>query len=128
MPDITPTPTHTILAVDDAPQNLSLLSDLLEVRYKVKLAPSGARALTIATRTPPDLILLDIMMPEMDGYEVIRRLKDHHASKNIPVIFVTSLTGEGHKAKGLELGAVDYITKPINPELLLATVSQHLGL
>jgi len=127
MSAITTTRTLTILAVDDAPQNLSLLSDLLEIHYKVKLAPTGARALTIATSTPPDLILLDIMMPEMDGYEVIRRLKDHQASKHIPVIFVTSLTGPEHRARGLELGAVDYIVKPINPDLLLAAVRKHIA-
>jgi putative two-component system response regulator len=117
----------TILVVDDQPQNLSLMSGLLEESYNVKLAPSGARALSIATATPPDLILLDIMMPGMDGYEVCQFLKRNPATVNIPVIFLTAKVEVEDEKKGLELGAVDYLTKPVNPEALSACLTKHLS-
>ncbi|NJD34993.1 MAG: response regulator [Betaproteobacteria bacterium] len=121
-------PRPTLLVVDDTPQNLSLISEILAVDYTVKLAPSGARALTIAATSMIDLILLDIMMPEMDGYEVCRRLKADPKCKAIPVIFVTAVTEASSKEKGLLLGAVDYLTKPVEPDVLLSCVQRHLAL
>jgi putative two-component system response regulator len=118
----------TILIVDDTPQNLSLMSDLLHEHYTVKLAPSGERALKIVTANSLDLILLDIMMPVMDGFEVCRRLKSDPACKDIPVIFVSSLSDIENKKAGLAIGAVDYITKPIDPDTFLACVRRHLPL
>ena len=118
----------TVLVVDDTPQNLSLMSGLLEEFYSVKLAPSGARALKIASANPPDLVLLDIMMPEMDGYEVCRKLKDDASTKDIPVIFVTAMNEVENEETGLNLGAVDYLTKPVNPSIVLARVRTQLAL
>lgn len=121
-------PRATVLVVDDTPQNLSLMSDLLEPYYTVKLAPNGARALKIAVAAPPDLILLDIMMPEMDGYEVCRQLKENSPTRDIPVIFLTAMERAEDEEKGLKLGAVDYVTKPISPAILLARVHSQLSL
>lgn len=119
----------TILIVDDTPDNITLLTSLLGDQYKNKVATNGVKALKIAmTNPPPDLILLDIMMPEMDGYEVCRQLKLDHVTKDIPVIFLTAKTQEGDETKGFELGAVDYITKPIVPPILMARVHAHLAL
>ncbi len=119
----------TILIVDDSPDDITLVSGLLKDLYKVKIANNGERALRVArTDTPPDLILLDIMMPVMDGYETCRHLKENEATKNIPVIFLTSKTELDHEIKGFELGAVDYITKPISPPIVLARVKTHLQL
>ncbi|WP_374604825.1 two-component system response regulator [Niveibacterium sp.] len=117
----------TLLVVDDTPDNLSLMSELLKDRYKVKIANNGEKALKIAESTsPPDLILLDIMMPGMDGYEVCQRLKEQPATRDIPVIFLTAKTDPEDEKKGLDLGAVDYITKPISPPIVLARVHTHL--
>lgn len=119
----------TILAVDDTPDNLSLVHSLLKDFYQVKVANNGERALAIAqSDTPPDLILLDIMMPVMDGYEVCRRIKESKLSRHIPIIFLTAKAEVEDEAYGLELGAVDYITKPISPPILLARVKTHLAL
>jgi putative two-component system response regulator len=119
----------TILIVDDTPDNITLLSSLLGDEYRNKVATNGMKALRIAKATPhPDLILLDIMMPEMDGYEVCRQLKADPATKDIPVIFLTAKTQEGDETMGFELGAVDYITKPITPPILIARVHTHLAL
>ena len=119
----------TVLVVDDTPDNLSLMSDLLRTDYKVKLAPSGERALQIvAGDSKPDLILLDIMMPDMDGYEVLRRLQFNPDTEDIPVIFLTAMSAAEDESIGLELGAVDYITKPINPAIVMARVRNHLQL
>jgi putative two-component system response regulator len=119
----------TVLVVDDTPDNLSLMSGLLRADYKVKLAPSGERALQIvAGESKPDLILLDIMMPDMDGYEVLRRLQFNPETEDIPVIFLTAMSASDDESTGLELGAVDYITKPINPAITLARVRNHLQL
>jgi putative two-component system response regulator len=105
-----------ILVVDDTPDNLTLMSGLLKDNYLVKVANSGARALKIAqSETPPDLILLDIMMPEIDGYEVCRRLKADNKTRDIPIIFLTAKTEVIDETLGFELGASDYITKPISP-------------
>jgi DNA-binding response OmpR family regulator/anti-sigma regulatory factor (Ser/Thr protein kinase) len=119
----------TILVVDDTPDSLALMSSLLRDKYKVKIANNGEKALQIAkSDTPPDLILLDIMMPKMDGYEVCERLKHDPATTNIPVIFLTAKGEMMDEQDGLELGAVDYITKPISPSIVLARVKNHLAL
>ncbi|MEP6790657.1 MAG: response regulator, partial [Ramlibacter sp.] len=116
-----------ILVVDDTPDNLYLMSALLEDSYEVTTASCGADALAIAgSDTPPALILLDIMMPVMDGYEVIRRLRQNPATAGIPVIFLTAMTSTDEEQFGLDLGAVDYITKPISPPVVLARVQSHL--
>jgi putative two-component system response regulator len=120
-------PRPTILAVDDTPQNLSLICNLLENDYQLKVASSGARALKIAeSDSPPDLILLDIMMPDMDGYEVCRRLKGNVKTMGIPVIFLTAKVDTQSEQEGLELGAVDYISKPISPPVMMARIKTHL--
>ena len=119
----------TILVVDDTPDNLAVLSSLLKDDYRVKVASSGEKALKIATAdNPPDLILLDIMMPGLDGYEVCQRLKAGPQTQHIPVIFLTAKTELDSEKKGLDLGAVDYITKPISPPIVLARVKTHLKL
>ena len=119
----------TVLVVDDTPDNLALISALLKETYHVKVAVSGEKALRIATGAkPPDLILLDIMMPQMDGYEVCKRLKAVSLTADIPVIFVTARADEEDERIGLEMGAVDYITKPISPAILLARVKAQLTL
>lgn len=119
----------TILVVDDTPDNLSLMSGLLKDLYKVKVTNSGERGLKIAqSDTPPDLILLDIMMPEMDGYEVCQYLQSDTRTRDIPVIFLTAKSEVEDEQKGLALGAVDYITKPFSPPIVLARVKNHLAL
>jgi putative two-component system response regulator len=119
----------TILVVDDTPGILSLMNSLLEGDYKVKIANGGEKALKIAASDPPpDLILLDIMMPGMDGYEVCRRLKRDPKTMNIPVIFFSGMSGAEDEQKGLELGAVDYVPKPISVPIVLARVKNHLAL
>jgi adenylate cyclase len=116
-----------ILVVDDTPDNLFLMSALLEDKYELVTAASGAQALEIArSAEPPELILLDIMMPEMDGYEVMRRLRKDSCTACIPVIFLTALTSIEEEQFGLDLGAVDYITKPISPPVVMARVNSHL--
>lgn len=120
---------QTILVVDDTPENIDVLSGVLRPEYKVKAALYGEYALKIASGAPkPDMILLDIMMPVMDGYEVCRQLKANPATARIPVIFVTSKKQEEDEKKGLNMGAVDYITKPINPSIVLARVHTQLAL
>jgi adenylate cyclase len=118
----------TLLLVDDTPENLSVLNDLLKDSYRILVARSGERALKLAAEQQPDLILLDIMMPEMDGYEVCNLLKADSLTREIPVIFLTALSSEEDEKKGLELGAVDYITKPISPAIVVARVATHLTL
>ncbi|MCU7921591.1 MAG: two-component system response regulator [Candidatus Thiodiazotropha sp. (ex Dulcina madagascariensis)] len=119
----------TILIVDDTSGNIEVLSNTLRPKYHVRAAKNGVRALTIARNAPPpDLILLDIMMPEMDGYETCRRLKADPATALIPVIFITALADEGDEERGLALGAVDYITKPFKPVLVQARVHNQIEL
>ena len=119
----------TILIVDDTPENLTLMNNLFKDDYKVKVANGGEKALKIvASDSPPDLILLDIMMPGMDGYEVCRRLKCDPSTSDIPVIFLTARSEMEDEKKGLELGAVDYIIKPISPHIVLARIKNHLAL
>jgi len=116
----------TILVVDDTPANLSLMSNLLVDHYQVKVANSGVRALELATAAPPDLIVLDVMMPGMDGHEVCRRLKADSRTKRIPIIFLTAQTSTEDEEQGLLLGAVDFIPKPIRPPIVLARIATHL--
>lgn len=120
-------PMARVLVVDDTEDNLFLMSSLLEDTYEVLTASSGQQALDmVQSQTPPDLLLLDIMMPDMDGYEVLRRLRQHPATAGIPVIFLTALSTIEEEQLGLDLGAVDYITKPISPPVLMARVQSHL--
>ncbi len=119
----------TILVVDDTPEDLTLMNGLLKDAYKVKIANSGEKALKIAaSEMPPDLILLDIMMSGLDGFEVCRQLKDDPQTKDIPVIFLTAKSEIDDEKKGLELGAVDYITKPLSPSLVMARVKNNLAM
>ncbi len=112
-----------ILIVDDERFNINILVDLLKPTYKIMVAINGKQALKAAqSDSPPDLILLDVMMPEMDGYEVCQQLKADEKTHEIPVIFVTAMGQESDETKGLEMGAVDYITKPISPAIVEARV------
>ncbi len=122
------TEKQTILVVDDAPDNLTLMSELLRGRYRVKLANSGEKALKLAKDAPPDLILLDIMMPVMSGYDVLGELKADAATRDVPVIFLTAMSAAEDEQKGLEMGVVDYITKPVSPPVVLARIANHLRL
>ncbi|MBW2450338.1 MAG: SpoIIE family protein phosphatase [Deltaproteobacteria bacterium] len=117
-----------VMVVDDTEANIDILLETLADDYKVVVATDGESALEDIEKSPPDLILLDIMMPGMDGYEVCQKLKNSEITRNIPVIFLTALKEEGDEARGLGLGAVDYITKPFNPELVKARVRNHLDL
>ena len=117
----------TVLIVDDTPDTLQLISGLRKETYRLKVANSGDKALKLAVAAPaPDLILLDVMMPGMDGYEVCQRLKADPLTEQIPIIFLTARTDVDDEKRGLELGAVDYITKPISPPILLARVKSQL--
>ncbi len=119
----------TILLVDDTPSNLTVLSDLLQPKHRIRAATSGRRALQIAASTPrPDLILLDVMMPEMDGYAVMEQLQANAGTRDIPVIFVTALDSVEDEQHGLTVGAVDYITKPFRPAIVAARVCTQLEL
>ncbi len=119
----------TILVCDDQPENIDVLRGILKKKYKVLVCTSGQRALEIAAHLPsPDLILLDISMPGMDGYETCTRLKQNYLTRNIPVIFVTALNSPQDEARGLTVGGVDYITKPVNAPVVEARVAMHLSL
>ena len=131
MPSLPESPSAlpTILVVDDTKENLTVIGQLLRPHYQVRIANSGQRALQVAQTDPvPDLILLDVMMPEMDGYAVLRALRGIESTQHIPVIFVTALDAAADEELGLSLGAVDYVTKPIQPAVLLARVRTHLEL
>jgi putative two-component system response regulator len=120
---------RTILVVDDTPENIDILSGVLRGDYKVKAALNGEKALKIAQSEPyPSMILLDIMMPGIDGYEVCRQLKKNPLTSSIPVIFITAKSQTEDEKVGLELGAVDYITKPFSPSIVEARVHTHLAL
>jgi len=122
-------PKASILVVDDSPENLQVISAVLKEHYKVKVAINGERALALATAAePPDLILLDVMMPGMDGYEVCTRLKHNPVTARIPVLFISSRDEEEDEARGLSLGAIDYIVKPIRPSIVQARVRNHIEL
>jgi putative two-component system response regulator len=124
---MTTTADSTILIVDDVPENLVVLSELLSPQYRVLAATSGDGALRVANSLPrPDLILLDVMMPGMDGYAVLAKLRGNPVTHDIPVIFLTALASTGDEERGLQLGAADYITKPITPAIVLARVLTQL--
>lgn len=117
-----------ILIVDDEPANLKVMREVLGNQYRMSFAKSGAAALALLEKEQPKLILLDIMMPDMNGFEVCEILKSTPALSHIPIIFVTALGDESDEFKGFELGAVDYITKPISPAIVRARVKTHLSL
>ncbi|NWH06093.1 response regulator [Desulfobacter latus] len=117
-----------VLIVDDVKINVDILVEALGDDYRISVAMDGESALKIVEQTPPDIILLDIMMPGIDGYEVCERLKSKTATRDIPVVFLTALSDEDNEAKGLALGAVDYITKPFSPAIVKARVKNHLEL
>jgi diguanylate cyclase (GGDEF)-like protein len=117
-----------VLIVDDAPINIQILNEALKDRYRVFFATNGRDAIRIAASSVPDMILLDIMMPEMDGYEVCRIIKADKVTKDIPVIFITAMSQQENEAAGLELGAADYITKPFNPDIVRLRVRNQLEL
>lgn len=118
-----------VLVVDDTPENIEVLRQLLRIDYSIRAAISGEKGLEVAHCHPqPDIILLDIMMPGIDGYEVCRRLKADKTTAHIPVVFISALDQVGHESMGLELGAVDYIRKPFEPVLVKARVRNHLAL
>lgn len=118
----------TILAVDDTPTNIDVVKAVLGDQYAIMAAINGPLALKILSKQVPDLILLDIMMPEMDGYEVCRQIKANERTRDVPVIFLTAKSDARDEAMGLSLGAVDYITKPISPAILKERVKNHLML
>lgn len=115
-----------VLIVDDVPRNIDLLKSILSEKYHVQVAKCGQLALDIVSRSLPDIILLDIMMPDMNGFEVCDRLKANPKTQDIPVIFLTAVTDPEHEQKGFAAGCVDFITKPITPLTTLARVSAHL--
>jgi CheY-like chemotaxis protein len=116
-----------ILVVDDMPDNLFLMNGLFEDRYRVVQANSGQEALKVVMSSdPPDMVLLDIMMPDMDGYEVMRRIRQHPPTANIPIIFLTALASQQDERLGMDLGALDYLTKPVDPELIVKRVEAHV--
>ncbi|ALJ37856.1 hybrid sensor histidine kinase/response regulator (plasmid) [Azospirillum brasilense] len=117
-----------ILIVDDDTANIRALASVLEDRHEVRFATSGRRALELASADPPELVLLDVMMPGLDGYAVCRLLKTDPATADVPVIFITSLSSPEEEAFGLETGAVDYVTKPFSPAIVRARVATHLSL
>ena len=117
-----------VLAVDDTPENLDVVKGILAPNYTVKAAINGQMALKIVEKQPPDLILLDIMMPGMSGYEVCEALKSNPDTSGIPVIFLTAMDQTTDESKGFDLGAADYITKPVNPPILESRVKTHLAL
>ena len=123
-----PEGAQKILIVDDTPANIQILHEVLQSDYAIFFATNGPDALHIVQREIPDLILLDIMMPEMDGYEVCTRIKADPRTHQIPVIFITAMSAEEDEAQGLECGAIDYITKPISPPIVKARVKNHLEL
>jgi diguanylate cyclase (GGDEF)-like protein len=119
---------YTVLIVDDEPLNIELLAQTLNDSAEIIFATSGREALRIAEAQAPDLILLDVILPDLDGYEVCTRLKADERTKSIPIIFVTAMDQEADEARGLEAGAIDYIFKPFRPPIVRARVSNHLEL
>ncbi|MEW5787551.1 MAG: two-component system response regulator [Pseudomonadota bacterium] len=118
----------TVLVVDDVPENIDILTGILKTDYRVRAATNGPTALALAAKSPPDLILLDIMMPGMDGYEVCRQLKSNLATRKIPVIFVTAMGEVEDESRGFDVGCVDYITKPVSPPIVLHRIKTHIAL
>lgn len=117
-----------LLVVDDQPINIQVMYQIFGADYQVFMATSGAQALDICQKNCPDLILLDVVMPGMDGFEVCAQLKAHPETKEVPVIFLTAVNDGDQETQGLELGAVDFITKPVNPAVVKARVKTHLTL
>ena len=118
----------TILVVDDVPENIDILTGILKDDYRVRAATNGPSALSLVKKMPPDLILLDVMMPGMDGFEVCRELKADLASRKIPVIFVTAMGEMEDESRGFAVGCVDYITKPVSPPIVKHRIKTHLAL
>lgn len=117
-----------ILIVDDEPMNITLLAGILKDSYQVKMAKDGDKALKIAaSNPPPDLVLLDVMMPGMDGYEVCRQLKANKATHDIPVVFVSAMSEDAEQAKGLGVGAIAFLQKPVDAQAVLGKVRQITG-
>jgi diguanylate cyclase (GGDEF)-like protein len=121
-------PEHTILVVDDEPGNIEVIAAILRSDYRILAATNSARAFEIALNNRPDLILLDVVMPDMDGYDLCRKMKEDPTTWPIPVIFVTAMGEEHFEATGFEAGGVDYITKPVKPFILKARVKTHIDL
>jgi len=119
---------QTVLVVDDQIANVEILNSVLEDEYEILFATSGKETIEIATIQLPDIILLDVVMPEMDGYEVCARLKENDKTRDIPVIFITAMHQEEDESKGLDAGGIDYIAKPIRPSIVKARVRNHLEL
>lgn len=117
-----------ILVVDDVPDNIILLSNLLKNLYQIKISTNGEKAFEVAKASKPDLILLDVMMPVLDGYETCRRIKENEGLKDIPIIFLTAKDSKDDEKKGFDLGAADYMTKPVNAPVLLSRIKTHLDL
>ncbi|MEE1895992.1 two-component system response regulator [Pseudomonas otitidis] len=128
MSPTSPDPRQCLLLVDDEPTNLQVLRHILQDDYRLLFAKDGPKALELAGRERPALVLLDVMMPGMTGHEVCQQLKNDPATREIPVIFVTALADTEDEAKGFEVGAVDYITKPVSPAIVKARVRTHLSL
>jgi len=125
---MTETTRAKILVVDDEPANLNLMRQILKNDYDLAFAKSGADAFSNLQKQVPDLVLLDVMMPGMDGYEVCEKLKADPRLSDVPVIFCTAMTEEGDEVRGFKLGAADYLTKPVRPAVVLARVRTHLAL
>ena len=117
-----------ILVVDDEPTNLQVMRQILQTNYQLSFAKDGHKAIELAQRQSPDLILMDIMMPGLSGYDTVKQLKSMDSTRHIPVIFVTAMTDVANEALGFEVGAVDYITKPVSPSVVRARVRTHLSL
>lgn len=121
-----PNVKNRLLIVDDEPTNIHILSNILSSDYEIRAANNGERAIEAALSQSPDLILLDMIMPDIDGLTVCRRLKENGATKDIPIIFVTSMSDPANEEMGLDAGAVDYISKPVSPPIVKARVKIHL--
>ena len=119
---------NTVLLVDDIPANIKILVGALRDNYRLVVATSGADAIRAAIEKRPDLILLDVLMPGIDGYDVCKRLKSQRETADIPIIFVTAMDEEKDETRGFLLGAVDYIVKPVNPVIVKARVQTHIAL
>ncbi|QPK61541.1 diguanylate cyclase [Methylomonas sp. LL1] len=119
---------HTVLVVDDSPENLDLIKNILEPYYTVKVAPTGSLALLIARAQQPDLILLDIMLEDINGYDICLQLKSDDQTRNIPVIFLTAKRSEADEVHGFKIGGCDYITKPFSPAVMLARIKTQIQL
>lgn len=118
----------TVLIVDDEPLNIQVLAKLLQSEYQIRFTTRGEKAVELAVSQNPDIILLDVVLPDMDGYAICKALKENETTRNIPIIFITALREEEYEGIGLALGAVDYITKPVSPTIVLARLRTHLAL